>query len=60
MAARAASVTPVHPQDGLRESDLIDYITGNDPNLTFIQTIGIGGQGQVHIVHPDPQDTSNK
>jgi hypothetical protein len=52
MAARAASVTPVHGQDGLRESDLIDYITGNDPNLTFIRTIGIGGQGQVHIVSP--------
>jgi hypothetical protein len=50
MAARASSVTPVRGQDGLRESDLIDYITGNDPNLTFIRTIGVGGQGQVHIV----------
>ena len=54
MTPIAASVTPVHRQDGLRESDLIDYITGNDPNLTFIQTIGIGGQGQVHIVLTPP------
>jgi hypothetical protein len=55
----AASVYPMHPQDDSRQSDLIDYITGNDPNLTFIQTIGDGGQRQVHIVLP-PRNTTLK
>jgi hypothetical protein len=52
MAAMRASATPVYPDDTLREGDLIDYITGNDPNLTYVRIIGIGGQGQVHIVLP--------
>ena len=36
----------------LQPGDLAEYITGNDPNLEFISTIGAGGQGQVHIVSP--------
>jgi hypothetical protein len=39
-------------QQALQPSDLAEYITGNDPNLEFISTIGAGGQGQVHIVLP--------
>jgi hypothetical protein len=38
----------------LQPSDIAEYITGNDPNLKFIQTIGAGGQGQVHIVFLSP------
>jgi len=50
MASGRASVRPRQPPESLRQSDLAEYITGNDPNLTYVKTIGIGGQGQVHIV----------
>ena len=50
MASGRGSVRPMQPLESLRQSDVAEYITGNNPNLRYIKTIGIGGQGQVHIV----------
>ena len=32
------------------------YITGNHPDLIYINTIGAGGNSQVHVVRPFIQD----
>ena len=35
----------------MEENVFMEYITGNDPNIVHVRTIGNGGFGQVYVVY---------